>query len=113
MTYARPVRQRSDLGMNKTETAYSELLELRRLSGEIVDYRFEGLKLRLADGAWYKPDFFVVFPGHIELHEVKGFWREAARVRVKVAAELYPAFKFIAIKRRPKKLGGGWDQEEF
>ena len=35
--------------MNLTEKAYAHLLELRRLAGEIVGYRFEAYKLRLAD----------------------------------------------------------------
>ena len=35
-----------------------------------------------------------------------------ARVKIKVAADMYP-FKFLAIKKRAKKLGGGWEIEEF
>ena len=34
--------------------------------------------------------------GVLELHECKGFWRDDARVKIKVAASLYP-FKFIAV----------------
>lgn len=33
--------------MNKTESAYCQHLELRKRAGEIVWYRFEGIKLRL------------------------------------------------------------------
>ena len=29
------------------------------------------------------------------------------------AAEMFPLFKFIAIKRQTKKQGGGWTMEEF
>ena len=31
---------------------------------------------------------------------------------IKVAADLYP-FRFIAIKAKAKRDGGGWDVEEF
>lgn len=83
------------------------------LSGEIAWYKFEGLKFRLADNTFYTPDFAVMLPcGTMELHEVKGFWTDDARVKTKVAAELYP-FKFVAVKAVPKKEGGGWQYEEF
>ena len=96
--------------MNKLESAYSEHLELQRSAGEIRWHRYAPMRLRLADGAYYKPDFGVwKRDGSFELHETKGFWREAARVRIKVAAELFPMFRFVAIKR----VGGNWVREEF
>ena len=76
-------------------------------------YKFEGIKLRLADSTFYTPDFAVMqSDGQIELHEVKGFWADDARAKIKVAADLYP-FRFIAIKAKAKRDGGGWDVEEF
>lgn len=99
-----------DAGMNKTEALYANELRLREQASEIVWYRFESLKLRLADKTWYCPDFLVVFPdGRMEFHEVKGFWRDDARVKIKVAAEQYPMFRFIAVSRKK----GGWQIEEF
>lgn len=59
--------------MNKTETAYAQELELRKRYGEIAWYRFEGIKLRLADNTFYTPDFAVMLAnGQLEMHEVKG-----------------------------------------
>lgn len=99
--------------MNKTESEYCQLLELRKRAGEIVWYRFEGIKLRLADNTFYTPDFAVMLStGEMEMHEVKGFWTDDARVKIKVAAEQYP-FRFIAVKPKAKKAGGGWEVEEF
>lgn len=99
--------------MNKTESEYCQLLELRKRVGEIVWYRFEGIKLRLADNTFYTPDFAVMLStGEMEMHEVKGFWTDDARVKIKVAAEQYP-FRFIAVKPKAKKAGGGWEVEEF
>ncbi|MGE9659183.1 DUF1064 domain-containing protein, partial [Snodgrassella alvi] len=76
-------------------------------------YRFEGVKLRLADNTFYTPDYCVMrSDGMMEMHEVKGFWQDDARVKIKVAADMYP-LKFIAVKRQGKKNGGGWSIEEF
>lgn len=99
--------------MNKTESEYCQLLELRKRAGEIAWYRFEGIKFRLADNTFYSPDFDVMLStGEMEVHEVKGHWTDDARVKIKVAAEQYP-FRFIAVKPKPKKAGGGWEIEEF
>lgn len=102
--------------MNKTEAAYGQHLELRKRAGEIAWYKFEGLKLRLADNTFYSPDFFVMLSsGELEVHEVKGakgIFTDDARVKVKVAAELYP-FAFKVIYPVPAKAGGGWKVEEF
>lgn len=99
--------------MNKTEAAYdSHLAELQH-AGQIKWRKFEGLKLRLADSTFYTPDFAVMAAdGVIECHEVKGFWQDDARAKIKVAADLYP-FRFIAVKARTKKAGGGWEVEVF
>lgn len=99
--------------MNKTEAAYADYLKQLQAVGGILWHKFEGVKLRLADNTFYSPDFAVMMPdGQLEMHEVKGFWQDDARVKIKVAADLYP-FKFVAIKARAKKDGGGWALEEF
>jgi hypothetical protein len=99
--------------MNKTEAAYAENLQRRKLAGEVLWFKFEGIKLRLADATFYSPDFAVmVSGGQMEMHEVKGFWQDDARVKIKVAADLYP-FRFIAVQPLPKRVGGGWKIEEF
>jgi hypothetical protein len=99
--------------MNKTEAAYAATLDQRRMAGEVAWFKFEGLKLRLADNTFYTPDFFVMLAdGSLEAHEVKGFWSDDGRAKIKIAADLYP-MRFIAIKAKPKKDGGGWSVEEF
>ena len=50
--------------------------------------------------------------GTLECHECKGFWMDDGRVKIKVAASIYP-FRFVAVKANPKKDGGGWKREEF
>lgn len=99
--------------MNKTEEAYGALLEQERLFGTVAWYKFEGLKLRLADNTFYTPDYAVMLAdGTMQCHEVKGFWTDDAKVKIKVAAELYP-FQFIAVSRQSKKDGGGWVKVDF
>ena len=100
-------------GPNKTEQAYMDLLEMRRLADEVLWYAFERIKLKLADRTFYSADFFIMLANmELEVHEVKGFWEDDARVKIKVAAEQFPIFRFIAIKKAPKK-DGGWATEQF
>ena len=96
--------------LNGTEAAYELCLKARMQAGEIAWYKFEGVKLRLADSTFYTPDFAVMLAnGQMEMHEVKGFWRDDARAKIKIAASIYP-FRFIAVT---KARGGGWGVEEF
>ncbi len=95
--------------MNNTERNYAVHLDLLKLAGEIQEYWFEGIKVRLADKTFYTPDFFVLkADGMLECHETKGHWEDDARVKIKVAAETFP-FKFIAVKRTKS----GWEWEEI
>ena len=100
---------------NKWESKYAEYLEIMRRTGEISAWRFEPIRLRLANSAWFKPDFLVVARNEdkdcdvFQFHEVKGFWREAAKVRIKVAAELFPFFDFIVVKWKD----GNWEKERL
>ena len=98
--------------LNKTEAAYDAYLWTLR-GGDVLWHKFEAIKLRLADATFYTCDFAVLpRSGVLEMHEVKGFWQDDARVKIKVAASIYP-FRFIAVTARAKKRGGGWDREEF
>lgn len=86
--------------MNKTEERYAQLLEGRRLAGELQRYDYEALTLRLAHDCRYTPDFFVIAAsGRIELHEVKGahIW-EDSKIKIKVAAAHFPCFRFYLAK---------------
>ena len=80
--------------MNKTEAEYAQHLELLKRTGKIAWYRFEEMKFRL------------------EMHEVKGYWHDDARVKIKVAAEMYPV-EFLAVKKKTRGEGLGWKTERF
>ncbi len=99
--------------MNKTETAYAQELELQKRAGMVLWWKFEGIKLRLADNTFLTVDFpTMIADGTLEMREVKGYFEEDARVKLKVAASMYP-FRFRVIRAKAKKHGGGWDVEEF
>lgn len=99
--------------MNKGEAAYAAYLDREKAAGRVLWWRFEGLKLRLADNTFYTPDFAVMTADAvIECHEVKGFWMDDARAKIKIAADLYP-FRFKAFRPMPKSKGGGWEEEDF
>lgn len=102
--------------MNKTEKRYAEYLEELKQAEEIVEWRFESIKWRLADKTWYTPDFWVICSDlTAQVHEVKGFWESRDRVRMKAVAELYPEFEFIAVQWKSKTKGARktWVTETF
>ena len=95
--------------MNKWETEYAQILEGQKLKGIIKWYGFEAMRFRLATGAFFTPDFMVQnADGTMAAHEVKGFPREAAILRYKVAAEQFPCIQFLMFRKRKVKEGGGW-----
>ncbi len=99
---------RRDGSMNRLELEYSQRLELMRRTGQIARWDFQPEKLRLADRTFYEPDFRVVMPdGAIVFHETKGFMRDDAAVKIKVAAEQHP-YRFVLVR----KLRGLWDTAE-
>lgn len=98
--------------MNSLEKAYAKVLEERRLVGEVVEWFYEKVTLVLANRTRFTPDFLVRLANdELEFHETKGFMRDDAAVKLKVAADQFP-FRFYLIYRIPKKKGGGWDIRE-
>ena len=56
---------------NKTESAYESHLNLRKITGEIVWFQFEGLTFKLANDTRYTPDFALLLTdGTLECHEI-------------------------------------------
>lgn len=101
--------------MNKLEQRYANQLEMMRLAREINGWTYEPDKLELAYRCTYTPDF-KVFKNKgktdltIEYHEVKGYMRDDAAVKLKVAARMYPQYKFVLVKWDRKK---GWIFKEI
>lgn len=103
---ARARKRRIPGVMNGLEEEFYNML----LRNEYEHIRYESLRFKLADKTTYTPDFMVIMStGEIALYEVKGFWRDDARVKIKVAAEMYPEFRWFAWT----KVRGEWKHEEF
>jgi hypothetical protein len=82
---------------SKTEARYAELLKWRQASGEIEDWWYEPMSLRLGASSHYCPDFLVQRPGTflLEFIEVKGtFIRARALDKPKAAATRFPCMLF-------------------
>lgn len=95
--------------MNKTEKRRAIELEAERRTGAIAAWSYEKITLKLADDTRYTPDFFVVeADGMIRFEETKGFWRDDAKVKIKVAAAQFP-FRFVSLVATK----AGWDITDY
>lgn len=100
--------------MNKTEAAYDLHLDALKHHGDILWYRFEAITLKLAPDCRLTLDFAVMAAdGTLELHDTKGsprIWTDDAKVKMRVAASLFPFVIKVAFPI-PKRDGGGWRVE--
>lgn len=76
-----------------------------------IECRYECQTLKLAKDLRYTPDFMVIdTDGHIWFFETKGFWRDDARAKIKMAAEKFQEYRFVAASWTKRD---GWKFEEF
>jgi hypothetical protein len=91
---------------SKMESEWAERLELLRIAGEIIDYKYEPISVILADGRTYKVDFLVKRKDRIiEAQEIKGWHPNIrdSRTRWLVAAEMLPWFLWkFCVKKKGK-----------
>lgn len=91
--------------LNKTEAEY--LFNLRSMR-----YPFIGIKsitLKIGDDCRYTPDFVTYsIDRGICLHEVKGFMRDDALVKMKVVARMFPFWRLLLAR----KVKGAWSVTE-
>ena len=102
--------------MNKTESRYADLLQAKKLAGEIIDWHFEAVTFKLADNLRYTPDFCVLhIDGSFELIDCKGSGMidDKSIVKIKAAAERFYWFNWTMAIERTKKNGGGFEVREF
>lgn len=95
------LRQKTGEKLNKTETAFLEWLRARFPKESI---RAQAVTLVLGNGVRYTPDFTSLKDGLA--WETKGFMRDDAAVKIKIAASLYPEIRFHLVTKRK---GGDWD----
>lgn len=100
---------------NKTERRFENHLEAIKLAGEILWFSFESIKLKLAPKTFLTVDYAVLPAATMRLTmiDVKGakaIVQEDARVKMRVAAGMFPfAFQFAY----PPKGAGGWQFEDI
>ena len=108
----RPVKRKGV--MNSFEAAWAADLEILKYAGEVLDYKYEHLNFKLAGyKCFYKPDFYVVYHDHFEIHEVKGFVRDDALVKFKVAASMYPHLVWKMCKGKKVKGKIIWEVKAY
>lgn len=101
-------------GMNNTERARAIDLEAMKRAGQIVTWWFERWTFKLADDVRYTPDFVIQKPdGSLEVEEVKGFWREDARAKVRVFVAQFPFPTRAYSKAKAPRGEWRWDVETF
>lgn len=97
--------------MSGPERKHADALAMWKAAGEIIDYIYETIQFNLAKKTTYEPDFFVTFPDHFEVHEVKqgikerikGKWTgryiplcrgDECLTKLKICARIFPHWKF-------------------
>ncbi len=100
------LRQKEGDGMNKTERAFFGYLKSSQPGATIY---VQDVTLRIGNGVRYTPDFMIDGPS-ATFFEVKGFMRDDAAVKIKVAARVYRCFSFILASKRK---GGGWNLQRI
>lgn len=105
--FAKPMLRQSAKGPNKTEVAFGLYLAASFPGAKVTQ---QDVTLRLANGVRYTPDFFCFDLGRSgpAAWETKGFMRDDASVKIKVAAHHYPEISFFLVTKRTKKQGVGW-----
>ncbi len=101
--------------MNRTEAAYADRLNQLKQAGEVLDWKFHPMRVRLACNTYYEVDFLVLHADHtLAIHETKGgYTSEKGQLKIKLVAEVLPYFRMIKATKLPAKDGGGWKLEEF
>lgn len=106
------IRQLSAPKLNKTEAAFALWLCEHRPEAIVCE---QAVTLRLGNGVRYTPDFITVeltatgCGRMVTAYETKGFMRDDAAVKLKVAAAQYTWIRFILVT---KERAGTWSMQE-
>lgn len=93
---------------SKLEAAYDQYLAVLKHEGEILEYWYHPLTMKLPGGVRYTPDFMVWHAGGgVQIHECKG-WSKNLRdgmTRLTIASGLFSCWRWKLVKRNK----GQWD----
>lgn len=93
---------------SKLEAAYDQYLSALKHAGEILEYWYHPLTLKLPGGVRYTPDFMVWHAGGtVQIHECKGWSRNLrdGMTRLTIASGLFPCWGWRLVRRTK----GQWD----
>ena len=94
---------------SKWESAYAQELDLALRAGAILWWAYEELTLVIGHDVRYTPDFLVRLPNdRMVAKEIKGWFRDDAKTKFRVAAKAHPWLRFEAITRKR----GAWITSE-
>lgn len=101
---------KNEKGQNRTEAKFEEqVLAVLKAAGEVRGYWFEPFKFLLAGSTSYRLDFLVQRrDGSMAGVEVKGFMRDDAAVKVKVAAAHNPWLDIYVAKLERRNRRMAW-----
>lgn len=95
--------------MNKWEEQHAGMLWIRVMAQDVSGYHFERFRFKIGKKCLYIPDFVLLEnDGSFSVDEVKGFRRDDAMVKIKVAALMYPQITF----RLWEQKRGAWKMTE-
>lgn len=101
-------------GPNRWEARYhAERIAPEIAAGNVTWCEYEGLSFNIgtiARPCWYTPDWPMIERGRVVAVEVKGFMREAARLRLVAMTQRFPWVE-LRVVTRPK--GEGWVVREW
>lgn len=109
-----PKERKSKGYRSKTEASYAQHLDLQIRAGALRTWKYEAVRLALAPGVTYVPDFLEVAGDSFVFVEVKGrkgsgFWTlPLSKVKVRLAAALFPWWKFAIVW--PGARLGTWER---
>lgn len=97
------VKETTDVDkLNKTERRFYEWVKRR---DGFLWIGVQNVTLKLADDTRYTPDFIGVRPDGVTAWEVKGFMRDDAAVKLKIAARQFSWIDFVLVTETKGKKG--------
>jgi hypothetical protein len=108
----RPKQAKSPDGMNKLERSFFEHVKWQARDRNPTFIWREPITFRLAGNTRYTPDFLVISGATQSIYncvDTKGHMEDDASVKIKVAAEMFPCFRFLLVVRAGRN---GWEVRE-
>lgn len=89
-------------GLNKLERDFWGRLQEAKQSGVYDEAYSHQLKLKVIGNHWYYPDFHASHLSINTIYETKGWMREDAELKLVAAAERYPCFIWVLVRREKR-----------